>query len=93
MSFLNSLVAILRCGFQCLSANDIQVVDGIPARLGVKKKLLILINADHRHICMFNNPSDPRCLPMLTELRQCDEKVSRKASRKGGILAHSIPVT
>ena len=56
------------------------------ARLGVVDELLIPIDADHRRICKFNNPSDPRYLPVLAELRRCVEK----ATRKSGIPAKPI---
>lgn len=77
----------MQCGFQYLSANDIQVVDEISARLGVEEELPVPIDADHRRICKFNNPCDPQYLPVLAELRRCVEK----ATRKSGISANSIP--
>ena len=33
-----------------------------------KGELLLPIDADHRRICEFNNPSDPRYLPVLAQL-------------------------
>lgn len=54
--------------------------------------MLIPIDADHRRICKFNNPSDPRYLPVLAELRRCVEKatgksgISVKAARPGHFL-------
>ena len=73
----------------CSSANDIQIVDDVSARLGVEEELLVPIDADHRHICKFNSPSNPRYLPVLAELRRCVEKATKRSGLSSA--AHSIP--